>query len=188
MKVIVCVTGMPGAGKSVIAKYLAENLPAKSISMGDVMREEAKERGLGLDLESMMRFAKQIREELGPAAVAKLVIKRLGEIKDIVVIDGVRSLHEIEYFSKYAPVVVVAVHASPRERFRRLKNRGRKDDPKKWEDFAERDLKELEIGIGNVIALADVMVVNEGREVSIIKSETLQRVREVLKVVSAESK
>jgi len=59
-------------------------------------------------------------------------------------------------------VSVVAVHASPRTRYERLISRGRSDDPKNWEDFAERDLRELSVGIGNVIALAEEMLVNEG--------------------------
>jgi len=85
--------------------------------------------------------------------------------------------------------VLVAVHASPRERFRRLKSRGRPDDPTTWEEFVERDMRELELGIGNVIALADVMIVNEYYPLNVISQEALKRVREVLsKVVHAESR
>ncbi|HXZ98038.1 MAG TPA: hypothetical protein VED24_01585, partial [Candidatus Acidoferrum sp.] len=39
--------------------------------------------------------------------------------------------------------------------------RGRSDDPKSWQEFAERDARELGVGIGNVIALAQEMLVNE---------------------------
>jgi len=187
LKVLVCVTGMPGAGKSVIARYISEALRAPLISMGDVMREEALRRGRPLDLKSMMDFAIEIREEMGEDAVAKLVTKKLKEIRDeLIVVDGVRSLKEIDYFSKNAKVVIVAVHASPKERFKRLSRRGRKDDPKTWKDFRERDIKELNIGIGEVIALADVMVVNELNDESVIKDDALQRVRRVLKDVLTE--
>jgi dephospho-CoA kinase len=55
----------------------------------------------------------------------------------------------------------VAVHASPRTRCERLISRGRSDDPKNWEEFVERDSRELSVGIGNVIALAEEMLVNE---------------------------
>ncbi|RLE50386.1 MAG: dephospho-CoA kinase, partial [Candidatus Methanomethylicota archaeon] len=33
--------------------------------------------------------------------------------------------------------------------------------PKNWMEFHERDFRELKVGIGNVIALADYMIVNE---------------------------
>ena len=37
-----------------------------------------------------------------------------------------------------------------------------KDDPKSWEGFVKRDLRELKVGLGDVIATADYMVINEG--------------------------
>jgi dephospho-CoA kinase len=43
-----------------------------------------------------------------------------------------------------------------------LRTRGRSDDPSNWEEFEERDLRELKVGLGEVIALADEMIVNEG--------------------------
>ncbi len=54
------------------------------------------------------------------------------------------------------------VFASPATRFNRLKQRGRSDDPKNREMFDKRDLTELKVGIGSVIALADHILVNEG--------------------------
>jgi dephospho-CoA kinase len=189
LRTFICVTGMPGAGKSVIAKYLAESLHSNLVSMGDVMRREALKRGMSLDLKSMMEFAKRIREERGEAAVADLVLEHLKGVEDdILVIDGVRSLAEIERFSKEAKVIVVAVHASPRERFRRLRRRGRKDDPKSWAEFRKRDLDELRIGIGNVIALADVMIVNEDVDENLIKDKALEGVRRFLTDVSSEDR
>ncbi len=179
--VMICVTGMPGAGKTLIARRIAESFSAPLVSMGDVMREEASRRGIGLDLASMMRFAKKIREEYGAAAVSELVYRRIKSLSGVVVVDGIRSLEEINYFRERRDVVVVAVHASPRERFRRLKARGRRDDPRTWEAFMDRDLKELRIGLGNVIALADVMIVNEGAEVEELVEEAARRIREVIK-------
>ncbi len=55
----------------------------------------------------------------------------------------------------------MAIHASPKTRFQRLLSRGRSDDPKTWETFYERDNRELNVGLGHVIALADTVVVNE---------------------------
>jgi len=59
-------------------------------------------------------------------------------------------------------VVTVALHASPKTRFQRLLSRNRSDDPKNWETFYERDIRELDVGLGHVIALADIVLVNEG--------------------------
>lgn len=180
-RILICVTGMPGAGKTVIARYIAEGLGAKLYSMGEVVRRIAKEAGIGLDARSMMEFAKDLRKIHGGSVIARLVADELSRDENmLVVIDGVRSLDEIAEFRKYGEVILVGVHASPRQRFIRLKSRKRPDDPKTWEEFTERDMKELELGIGNVIALADIMVVNEDNSLNVISQNALSKVREVL--------
>lgn len=57
--------------------------------------------------------------------------------------------------------MILGIHASPARRFKLLKERGRPDDPRTFNEFVERDMLELGLGIGSVIALSDVMIVNE---------------------------
>lgn len=164
---IVIVTGMPGSGKSKIVKeFEKRGLP--SVSLGDIVREETVKRGLELTKENVAKVSIRLRQELGQNAVAKLAVEKVRALlKDsqVVVIDGVRSLDEVGTFRGAFPeekIVIIAVHTPPKQRFERLKARGRHDDPQTWEDFEERDWKELRFGIGGVIAMADYMVVNNG--------------------------
>jgi len=60
-----------------------------------------------------------------------------------------------------------------------LFRRKRSDDPKGWKVFIERDLRELSVGQGNVIAMADYMIVNEGA-----LEEFKAKIREVLEAVT----
>ena len=62
------------------------------------------------------------------------------------------------HFEKF---VLIAVHASPEVRFKRLSQRGRSDDPKTFEVFHERDMRELGVGLGNAIAMAQQVLVND---------------------------
>jgi len=188
-KVFICVTGMPGAGKTIIAKFIAEQLKTKMYTMGNAVRNAARKAGVSSDARSMIEFAKELRKKYGSAVVARLVLDELCNSNETVhVIDGVRSIDEVKEFGKYGSTIIVAVHASPRERFNRLKSRGRQDDPSTWDEFTYRDLRELELGIGNVIALADVMVVNEDMPLNIISQVALRKVREVLSsIVHGES-
>jgi dephospho-CoA kinase len=96
--------------------------------------------------------------------VAKKCIPKIANANtDIVLVDGIRSLNEIQEVKKNFPrFALIAVHSSPETRFGRLFRRKRSDDPKGWEVFLERDLRELSVGQGNVIAIADYMIVNEG--------------------------
>jgi len=174
---------MPGAGKDTV-KRLVQKLGLPVVVMGDEVRAEAKRRGLPITPENLGKVMLQMRKENGPAAVAKRCIPKIKAIESSVIfIDGVRSLHEVEEFKKEFPDFrILAVHASPKTRFRRLLKRGRRDDPQSWEGFIERDRRELKVGLGNVIATADYMVINEGtkRELEANLVKLLRReVREI---------
>lgn len=177
---ILCLTGMPGSGKSIIANA-ARRIGIPVLVMGDVVREEATRRGLPHTPEVLNSIARELREKEGLDAVAKRIALKIEELdSNVIVVDGVRSLNEIKVFEKYGEIVIVAVHASPKTRFMRIRERNRPGDPKTWEEFRERDLTELAFGIGSVIALADYMIVNEG-SLDRILSEARKMLEEVLK-------
>src|SRR5436853_5546244 len=75
---------------------------------------------------------------------------------------GWRSELEVFRLAFGDDLSVVAVHASPRTRYERMLRRRRTDDAGSIEAFRARDLRELSWGLGDVIATADVMLVNEG--------------------------
>jgi len=158
---IIAITGMPGAGKSTAAEALVKEGWTR-IVMGDVIRSETKRRGLVPDAKNTGDVMKALRREKGESAVADLCLKAIAEAgADKVVVDGIRSMAEVETFRKKARVLLVAVDASPERRYEFLKERGRGDDPMTYDMFAARDRRELEVGIGKAIALADETVSNQ---------------------------
>lgn len=180
--ILVLVTGMPGAGKSLIAEA-AKRLNIPVICMGDIVREKAKERGLPITPEVLNKIATELREKYGADVIAKLTLEKVSKLNQkVVLIDGVRSWSEVQYFkNKCKDIVIVAIHAPPQERFKRLLSRGRKDDPKTFEEFVKRDERELKMGIGNVIALADYMIVNFRKKKEEIIQEAIEVLKEVIK-------
>lgn len=158
---IVAVTGMPGAGKSTAARALvAEGW--KSVVMGDVIRAETKRRGLEASAKNTGDVMRLLRRERGEAAVADLCLDQIQESgAQRVVIDGIRSMAEVDAFRKKARVLLVAIDASPARRYRLLRRRGRSDDPHTEEMFVSRDTRELGVGIGESIALADETISNQ---------------------------
>ncbi len=171
-RLIVGITGMPGAGKTTVAKYISSR-GIKVLAMGDIIREKAKEMGYGAGKEGQKRVVRELRETGGKDIVAKLTLEKMKKLNlESVIIDGIRSMHEVELFSSYSKVILLAVHASQNRRYEFLSKRGRTDDPNKFEDFKERDRLELELGVGNVIALSDLMIVNEDISLDELRSLT----------------
>jgi len=163
LPLVVLVTGMPGSGKSVVSEA-ARKVGYGVVRMGDAIREIAAELGRQATDESLGDIAISIRAKYGAEIVARLTLHKACTVykSTPVVIEGVRSLEEVNFFKRHATrCYLVAVHASPKTRFSRLARRGRSDDPHNWEEFVRRDLRELSMGLGSVIALADILLINE---------------------------
>lgn len=81
---------------------------------------------------------------------------------DMCLIDGCRSLDEIGCFRSMSDdMTVICVHAARKDRYDRIIARGREDVPESIEEFDQRDRKELEWGIGEIIALSDIVISND---------------------------
>lgn len=180
-KTVVGLAGMPGSGKSLIVET-AFGLGYAIVVMGDVVREETAKRGLELTPKNVGKVMLQLRKEGGKSVIAKKCIPKIEEQKSSkVLVDGLRSLYEAEAFkAHFAKFTLVAVHTSPETRFRRLFNRRRSDDPIGWEAFHERDMRELGVGLGNAIAMAEQIIMNDNsiEQVKVRAKETLQRIEE----------
>jgi dephospho-CoA kinase len=158
---IVAITGMPGAGKSTAAKAL-ERMGMRRIVMGDVIRAETIKRGLEANEHNTGEVMRDLRAKFGETAVAELCIKIIKDSKsERVVIDGIRSISEVDSFRRIGRVLLIAIHASRERRYALLTERGRTDDPHDYQMFLTRDQRELDIGIGEAIALANEAVSNE---------------------------
>ncbi|MCJ7722217.1 flagellar hook-basal body complex protein FliE [Candidatus Bathyarchaeota archaeon] len=174
------ISGMPGAGKGVFRRTV-QRLGYPVVTMGDDVREEVKRRNLKPTPENLGKTMLNLRETEGPAAIAKRCIPKLeNQPHRIVFIDGIRSLVEVDEFKIHFPnFILIAIHASPKTRYWRLFRRRRSDDPTNWETFMQRDLRELGIGMGAVISVANYMIVNEGA-IEQLKVKTLQFMNKVL--------
>lgn len=174
-KLIVCLTGMPGAGKSTIANGL-KSKNFEIINMGDAVREEARNRKLEPTGQNLGKLMLELREKNGPGAIAELISEKISNSEsDVVIIDGIRSNEEISVLRKVGTVKLLSIHASTDTRYGFLSDRGRSDDPKNRENFDERDTRELGVGISAPIALADESISNNNMTIDQL-IETAQKI------------
>ena len=151
---------MPGAGKSTIVLKLKEQ-GYETFSLGDGVRSEAKKQNLKPTGENLGRLMLELREKNGPGAIAKLLKNSIqNSTHKIIIIDGIRSTHEINVLKEVGNVKLLAVNASPNTRFEFLCERKRSDDPLTREKFEERDNREIGVGLQKIITLADDSIEN----------------------------
>jgi len=156
---IIGLSGMPGSGKGVFVE-IAKKKEWDVVRMGGVVWDFVKKKGLGLSDENVGRVADEERKKFGYCIWAERTLPLIKN--EETVIDGIRSVEEVRVFKKHFPdFIVVSIHSSPGTRFQRIMKRKRVDDIFSKEKFDERDKRELSWGIGEVIALSDVMIVNE---------------------------
>lgn len=178
-RLVLGLVGMAGAGKSVVVEVAKES-GYGVVVMGDVVREEAARRGLMPSPENLGKIMLELRQKEGNNVIAKRCIPKIENTKESkVIVDGVRSASEVEEFKKHFPkFTLITIHSPPETRFKRLYRRQRSDDPKNWKIFHERDTRELSVGLGEAITMAEYNIVNEG-EKAVVKG----KVKEILKKV-----
>ena len=165
-KLIVCLTGMPGAGKSTIADGL-KSKGFDKITMGDAVREEAARRNIEPTGANLGKLMLELRDKNGPGAVAVLIKDQIANSKsNVILIDGLRSIAEVEVLKKFGMVKILAIHASSDTRFKFLSGRGRSDAPNDRQDFVKRDSREIGVGMSESIALADETISNNNLTIS----------------------
>lgn len=162
---IIAFTGMPCSGKSV-AVQVAQESGIPVIRMGDMVWEETKRQGKTLTDKTVGDIATSMRKQHGMDIWAKRTVKKIKTLShaQLFVIDGVRNKEEIDYFRKKLgnDFRIVAIEASDEVRRKRALARKRADDATTLHDLEERDKREIGWGLKNVIALADIILSNEG--------------------------
>ncbi len=161
-KLVVGLGGMPGSGKSLVVET-AHELGYSIVAMGDVVREQTRLRGLEPTPQNVGKVMLELRAQEGNYVIAKKCIPKIEDNPATASSSTACAASTKQTYSKNtsSSFTLVAVHAPPEIRFERLKLRGRSDDPPNYEVFHERDMRELGVGLGNVIAMAEKIIVND---------------------------
>jgi len=169
MNKIVCLVGMCGSGKSVVADVLVEK-GYQFVRFGQITLDLVKEKGLAPTEENEKKIREGIRKEHGMGAFATLNLPKFDRAlqKSNLVADGLYSWSEYKILKNYYQnrIKVVAILAAPALRYQRLAARTVVDEkmrnrPMTKEQAQARDYAEIEnIEKGGPIAMADYYILN----------------------------
>lgn len=169
---IICITGLCGAGKSVVSDFLVNQKQYQFLRFGQITLDEVKRRGLEPNEALEREIREGFRKKYGMAAFAILNLPKLGELikKGNVVGDGLYSFEEYKVLKEHFgdKMSVIAVYSPPKLRYQRISERVMTADDKDLrnrsltiEEAKKRDLAELEnLNKGATIAMADYTIVN----------------------------
>lgn len=174
-------TGLPGVGKSAVAKEMADIEGVPIVNMGDEMRAQYKTLPEGDDCaetpDGTWEMAQALRDAhgtIGPAIASLSRIAACFVESNVVIVDGVRNPDTVEYLEEIfgCPVHLIAVTADDETRLNRFYDRGDYDEKEylgKTErrvvaecNMEKRTVREAEEGLRDAISYANYHIDNNG--------------------------
>ena len=148
--------------------------------MGDVIRNEAKIRGIDPTGENLGKIANELRDKWGQEIIATKCVELIRTFKnDIIFVDGVRSIIELNVFRKFWKFPLIATVIDEEIRFKRLYERARSDDPKTIAELRERDKREISFGLNSLVEKAEYKIKNTS-SIEELQTKTRKIVLEII--------
>ena len=161
-------TGPNAAGKSEAIKYLVEKKKFIQRSLSDIIRDEAKARGLDVTRNNLVMIGNELRGKEGASVLAKRTVPKIKNAPQAV-IDSIRNVSEIEELRlSLQGFKLVGITADIKVRFDRAKKRGRIGDSTTLEEFTKQEATENSADptaqqLDKCFALADIKLDNSGK-------------------------
>jgi len=170
--------GLPGSGKSTALEAIKDL--GVIITMGNVIRDEAKKRNLAFNDNNLGKIAKDLRMKEGDEIIAEKSIEMIKKQKcTTIFVDGIRSIPEIKLFRREWKFPLIAIETNEKLRYERILDRSRSDDGTK-EMINVRDRREKEFGLEEVIEIADYTIYNN-TTIDDLKERTKECVLNIIK-------
>lgn len=177
---VIGISGTNGSGKDTVGHVLALKHNYLFVSITDLLREEAKRRGLSVERENLRAISSEWRRKYGYAVLIDRAYHKFRELEDEyvgVAISSLRNPHEADRVHELGGVVVW-VDANAKTRYERIQRnlaeRGRSgEDTKTFEQFQiEEEMEmhtppggdEASLNMASVKTRSDMVINNEGSD------------------------
>lgn len=139
---IVGITGPNCSGKDSAAEYLIKNGFAH-YSLSDIIREEAKNRNLPSDRDTLINIGNELREKYGEGVLAVKTLERISAYKSgNAVVTSIRNPSEIVELRKYPLFFLLGINAPVKTRYDRAMSRKSERDRMSFQEFVNLEKKE----------------------------------------------
>ncbi|MBM3319226.1 MAG: AAA family ATPase [Candidatus Eisenbacteria bacterium] len=166
VKKVIGAVGKNASGKDTVLDILAKHYGVPLISMGDIVRDIAHEKGIEPTRESLNEISRSHFEKHGPDYFIKTVIDRIDASgAPFTVVAGIRTYLDAKSLrDRYGRdfLLIHVVVSDDTVRMRRATERGTPRDPKTMEELHEHDAREERIfGIEKAATLATSRIAND---------------------------
>jgi len=171
MKTFIGISGTNCSGKGVFKEYLEKKYHAKSFSLSDILRDEAKKLKVEITRETLIELGKKLRKK-DPSILAKKAIKRIKAEKPsekIIVIDSIRNPYEVKMLKELKNFYLFFIDAPLKIRYKRALKRAREKEEsltlKKFLNLEKLEMKKnpkpYEQNLLACKKLSDFIIVND---------------------------
>lgn len=187
---LVGVGGTDGSGKDTIGNILAEKYGWLFISVTDLLRQEATERGLTLERKVLRAISAEWRRQSGMGVLVDRALeayKKSGNRYAGLVLASLRHPGEVDRIHELGGMVVW-VDADPEVRYMRIMKRKRgTEDEVTFDQFIEEEKAqsshsgdEATLSLSDVKAKSDITLENNGNDIEAFKTQVEQTLSELL--------
>ena len=148
MKIIGAI-GENGSGKDEILSYLKSKYNIPFIGTGDIVRSIAQKEGVEPTRSNLGEISSKYFRQFGKGYFVKLAAEQVEKNRwEVAGISGIRSLEDVTILKDMLGdnfILVRVMITDPKERYRRMLNRGSDRDPDTFEKFLQLDENEEKI-------------------------------------------
>ncbi len=171
--------GLPGSGKSTALESVKSL--GVVVNMGDVIRNEAKKKKIELTDENLGQLAKSLRIEGGEDIIAEKCVQLIKNAQsEVIFVDGLRSVYELAVFRKHWKFPLIVIESDERIRHQRIIERARDDDSKSILEIKNREEREIDFGLLDLIKKADY-IINNNSTIKYLKKKTRKQIKYLIK-------
>ncbi|MEE8317965.1 MAG: AAA family ATPase [Candidatus Omnitrophota bacterium] len=161
---LIGLTGPNASGKGEAALYIkAKGFSYDSLS--DILREEAKKKGIETSREKLIELGNEARRKNGPSVLALRAIERLPKSGNHI-IDSIRNPAEVEALKAINAFTLIGIDCPVETRFKRAIKRKRTGAAQTLREFVEKEKRENKADPSNqqlekCLGMADTVIIND---------------------------